>query len=242
MTLIKAIVILGALLFSQASQADEKLVITGEVFDLSGQKKLFDYNRFTSQKGSLTTQRNEFRDLSGKLVLNEKAQIQKGLLHTMNVDQPQTGESGSIIVKDKKVIFKYKDANGKLTHKTEDLPENFHVHMTIIPFLQKNWKKLNDGESLRVRMGVWQRAETIGFKIWKDSEIFVNGKKQTVLVMKISTMILRLRVDPIYFTFKSGGLFLDSVKGRTSPKIKDEDGQWKDLDALIRYKNRLLTF
>ena len=225
------------------SQAKEQLVISGEVFGLEDEnknKKLYNYARFMEKKGKVTVQRNEFKDLSGKLLVNETAELIDGKLSKMSVTQPQTGESGSIAVKGKTIHFTYTDMKGKVEKKTEPLTDNFNVHMTIIKYIQSHWRELMKGKSVRVRMGVWQRAETVGFKIWHDSNTIVDGKKHIILVMKPTTFIIRALVNPLYFTFKAGGIFLTTYKGRIAPKAKVGE-KWKDQEATTQFKNLLLT-
>jgi len=220
--------------------AKEQLVITGDVYSLDGTQKLFNYFRYGEKHPQYTVQRNEFKDLEGNLILNERAVIDNGLLKKMTVDQPQTGESGSIEIIGTDINFIYKDASGKVEKKVEKLQGNFNVHMTIISFMQKHWKKLRQGKSLHVRMGVWYRADTIRFKIWEDSVTTTDDKKHYIVVMKPTNRLIRTIVDPVYFTFSAGGALLVSVKGRTTPKQRDQKGKWQPLDALIKFKNKLL--
>ena len=212
----------------------ETLTMKGDVFDLSGKKKFYEFQRYTSEKGADKNLKNLFKDLKGETVIEEKASLKNGVLQNYEITQKQTGESGQISVQGKKVTFTYKKKDGKVQTETEDWADNFIIGMTLVPHLKKNWERLLKGDSLRTRLGVWHRTETVGFKFWKESEKKVDGKDSVVVVMKPTSFVIRALVDPLYLTFDKQTKTLVSIKGRTTPKIQ-EKGKWKDFDAFIQY-------
>jgi len=229
-----------AVLFcSSMSFAVEKLAVKGDVYNLSGSKKLYDYKRFVDFGESSITMRNEYKDLKGEVAVLEKAQLKKdGKLKVYSVDHKQTKESGTILVKDNKVLFSYTNAAGKKSTSVETFNKDFVVGMTLIPYIKDRWQKILKGEILKTRFGVWDRRETIGFNLSKESEKTVNGQKQITVVMAPTNFIIRRLLDPIRFTFNAKNKDLLFLKGRTQPKIKKGTG-WGDLDALIKYTTLL---
>jgi len=116
-----------AVLFcSSMSFAVEKLAVKGDVYNLSGSKKLYDYKRFVDFGESSITMRNEYKDLKGEVAVLEKAQLKKdGKLKVYSVDHKQTKESGTILVKDNKVLFSYTNAAGKKSTSVETFNKDF---------------------------------------------------------------------------------------------------------------------
>lgn len=216
------------------SSGAEVLTAKGEVFDLSGKKKFYDFQRYTGGSDQKKVLKNIFKDMKGQVVVEEKASLKGDALLNYKMTQNQTGESGEISLSGKKVHFVYKKKDGTLKKATEDLDDNFIIGMTLVPHLKKNWEKLSKGDSLRTRLGVWNRAETVGFKFWKKSYKKINGKEAMVVVMKPTSFVIRALVDPLYLTFDKATKELLSIRGRTSPKVQ-KDGKWKDFDAFISY-------
>lgn len=222
-------------LCSSISLAGEKLAVTGDVFDLSGKTKLFDYKRYVEPAGATMRMRNEYTDLSGQSVVVERLELVNDTFKVYSVEQKQTKESGTVLVRDDKVLFSYTDANGKKSESVESLSKDFVVGMNLIPYIYEHWDSIVSGTPRKIRLGVWQRQETIGFKVEKSSETTVAQSKKIVLKMSPSNFIIARLVDPIFFTFDGNSKHLIEIKGRTQPKIK-EGSRWKDLDALIKYQ------
>ena len=153
-----------------------------------------------------------------------------------SIDHVQAGTSGSVEVKEKKLVFTYKSADGKVKSRDEDLPELWATGPMLVPLMAKRWESLMKGEAVKFRFASWERAETIGFEIFKDGTAkTADGREVVVMKMKPSSFIISALVKPIYFEMKPDGSVLEAMTGRTLPKRADGN-KFKDLDARVVYR------
>jgi len=154
-------------------------------------------------------------------------------LHRYTTEQLQTQEKGFLEIRDQKIFFSY-TKNGKTKTNSEELETPFVVGPTMVPYLKKHWAQLMAGDTIKVRFGVLDRRETVGFKYFKYENLRFQQKPAVVIKMKPSSFFIAALVDPLYLTFSPDGQKLLAIKGRTRPKIK-KNGKWKDLDAETLY-------
>lgn len=237
MMIARKILVLVAVAF--ALNAEAKLVMTAKIFDENSQKQtlLFDFQRemeATEKTLSVTTQ---FHDPSGALAASEHAEIEKekpDRVLSYTQEQKQLGAVGSVEVKDGKVYFKY-TRDGKTKESSEKAQDNLVVTPTVLAYLQNRWDKIAGGETIKVRLAVLDRLETVGFEYFKEKEVDLDGEKAIVVKMKPSSFIIAALVDPLHFYFSKDGKHLLEIHGRTLLK-RNVSGKWKDLDAVTVYK------
>jgi hypothetical protein len=200
---------------------------------------LFQFEKKLNKSGldHITTRR--FNDPSGKLIAEEKLNYKNGVLEKLELDHKQIGQSGSLTINGKKLLFSY-SKDGKTKTAEENLSGTLVSTDEIYDYIQKNWDKLMAGETISIRLPVLDRLETVGFKFFKEKDADVDGVKATVVKMKPSSFVIAALVSPVIFYFhptevRPEGRKCIQVVGRTVPKRKDGD-KWKDLDVIMKFK------
>lgn len=217
-------------LFCQSLWAAEKRIYTGEVFDKDN-KQVFDYERFEDKIGDKILGRAVYKSLDGQEVFVEKIESVNDKLVRLDIEQKQLEQEASIIVKKGTLHFNLKKPGKKMSTSTESYKDNFIVGLEIVPYVQKHWDKLSKGDDLSIRLGVWNRQESIGFDLSKYK--MENGNM--VVKMSASSMFIRALVSPMYFVFDSQTKELSSYSGRLVPQIK-KNGEFTEFDGTVRYK------
>jgi hypothetical protein len=91
------------------------------------------------------------------------------------------------------------------------------------------------GDSVKARMAIPGRLETVGFKFTREDDEKFRGEEVVVIKMKPTSFIISALVDPMYFRFKKDGSRILEFVGRLLPKQKIK-GEWRDLDADMVYQ------
>lgn len=222
-------------IFAQAAVAEE---LTGEVRDFATDAVLFQMKSSIQENGADFARTNTFTSPDGLVAVVEDAKAKDGVVEVFTVEQKQTGEKGRIEVQEGKVKFTYTDSKGKTKTSEEKLASNFVVPLTVLPYLAKNWDALMKGDKIQVRLGVWFRVESVGFRFFKKQESTYKGRPAIDVVMNPTSWVIRQLVDDLVFTFDAKTKQLVMLKGRVPPKKKDGSG-WKDLDAITTYNVKL---
>ncbi len=223
-------------LFVEAAWA--KVDFTAVVYEKGSKqsKKLFTLERSAEDKGSgLIEAKSVFSDLSGAPVLEERSSLNGSALVRVEVDQKQTQQKGSITRVGDQVEFSVTSADGKVKTATEKFAGSLVVPANFTHWVRDHWAELEKGETVEMRFGVWERTETVGFKLFKISEESVEGQKVFVFKMKASSFIIAALVDPIIFKYSDKGERLIALEGRVAPKRAKAGGGWSDLDAEVIY-------
>lgn len=88
------------------------------------------------------------------------------------------------------------------------------------------------GSPVKFCFAVIARAETVGFKLLKESETTWRGKPVVLVKMEPTSWIIAKIVDPLVFTVEKGGRHrVLQCLGRTTPRIR-QGRTWVYLDAL----------
>jgi predicted lipoprotein with Yx(FWY)xxD motif len=85
-------------------------------------------------------------------------------------DHRQMKSTGEIKVSADKVDFQY-TAKGKTKESSEALEKNFVISSSVVSYLKKHWKEIKTGKTVKVRFGVLDRQETVGFEFFKTEDI-----------------------------------------------------------------------
>jgi hypothetical protein len=157
----------------------------------------------------------------------------KERLVSFEQEQKQIGTKGNLEVRDGKAFFSFLN-EGKTKTDDEKYTDDFIVTSTLVKFLQARWPEVMKGETLKVRLAVLDRQETVGFQFKKESDKDLNGAPGVILKMKPSSVIISALVSPLYFGFAADGSKLLELSGRTSVKLK-VDGKFKDFDGYTVY-------
>jgi hypothetical protein len=208
---------------------------TGILYEKDSKRGTAIYNLkvTTAVEGTNELVHGQYTSMAGDLVVEEKGVLSGSRLVKYEITQKQKNWSGRIEVKGDEVHF-WKSENGKEETAKEKLGRSLVVSSNFQRFVRDNWAALSSGKTVAFRYGVWARAETVGFEIFKISEETVGADKLTVLKMKPSSFVIAALVDPLIFKFKTDGSQLKEMIGRVPP-VRKEGAKFKDLDAEVVY-------
>jgi hypothetical protein len=239
-TLLLLIVVIS-LLDSAARAADSGIdylqpkVLTGTVYsDASLKQALFTFRRSATNSGFSIYVLREFRSPNGAVVAKERVVYEGSEFKSYLLEQLQTGARGSAVVKsaggETKLNFDYTLGASKKTG-SEKFQEGMLVGDMLVPYVDSHWDALAAGKVVKCRLVALSRAETVGFKLFKDSETTWRGNPAVIVKMEPSSIIIARLVAPLYFIIEKGSPHrVFQYTGRTTPYIL-RNGKWKDLDA-----------
>lgn len=197
-------------------------------------QKVYTLETTAETDGPSLHRKNRYADLDNHDVVLEDVQAQDGQLVKYHIDQKQIGAIGDVELRDGQVHFRYTQ-NGETKEASEKLEGNLVVGPILIEFMLKHWEGLLKGDTLPIRLAVAERRETVGFKLFKDTERTEGGQTLEVIEMKPSSLVIAALVKPLYFDFNRDTHAVVAVHGRTVPKLKKGD-KWIDLDAHMVYQ------
>jgi hypothetical protein len=210
-------------------------IYVGTVYPRKGNDPTYVYERRVEAAGPDFVSTHVTRDLAGTIQLAETA------LHTPAYDlrsytlhANQLGQRGSIAVDGTRVTFRV-EQDGKTRTKTEQQSAPVVVGPTLVGYMFRHLDELRHGATLPVRMAILDRLETIGFEL----ERVTAADNQTRIRMRASSWIVRLAVDPIYFTFDTPTGKLARIEGIVPTKIRTRGWRgerWSDFDARVEYQ------
>ena len=220
-------------------------VLTATVYssDAGTNKPLFTFKRSAALVGPASIVLAEYAYPDGKLAVRERVIYQDHLLARYELDELQTGASGSATIERDarepnkgRIVFRFVrdiSSHAAPATKTEPLLPDTLINDMVGPFLASHWDRLNRGEKVVCRCIVVARRETIGFTFRKESEGRWRGRDVVILKMEPSNLLLSVFVDPLRFILeKDPPHRVLQYAGRTVPKT-GQHGQWRDLDAVM---------
>ncbi len=197
-------------------------------------KGLFTQTQTEQRTGdALAAIRRVYLGPDGQTVAVEEATFEAGQLKAFRLEQNQTHEQGSVEVSGGRLLFSY-TAERKTGTDSEAASPDLIVPPTLVPYLRARWDALLRGETLKARLAVLERKETVGFQFTKIGETTANGKALVLVQMKPSSFVIAALVKSIRMTFDKETKLLVDYSGRTVPKQR-VDGKWEPLDVDIVY-------
>lgn len=223
---------------SVAAPAGPTKVFTAKLFDSKDRSKLmFEQTNEYIDEGNRRTYTSTFRDTAGEIAVIERTVTEridgKEKLISYQQEQKQLGAIGKIDLVGDKVNFTY-TKDGKTKEGSEPFGPAFVVGPTLVPHMRGQWDRIVAGERVKVRLGVVDRLDTVGFSLTKDSEREVAGQKIIVVKLRATSAIIAMAVDPLYFAMKADGSELVELDGRSVVKEKKGDS-FKDFSAHVVY-------
>ena len=220
----------------------EPALLTGTVYERgSNPRKILFTVRRTAHRSNATVQALiEFRTAGGTPAARERMTYEAGRLVSCQLEQLQAGSHGRVALspeaRQPRFSFEFTPAkSGRKKADSETVQPDTLVNDMITPFIRAHWDRLSNGATVRFRYAALERAETVGFKLVKDSETTCQGKPALRLKMEPASLVIAALVDPLYFTVeKQGPHRMLEYDGRVTPKI-ERGGKWKDLDAVTVY-------
>lgn len=225
------ITFLVIILFSiHPSFSAEQLASIYELGKTSGEPLFTQKMNYEVDETGLRSTEVNITDAQGRIALRENSITKNGVLVSLKVEQRQLGETYEITQSGKTVIFKRSEKKDK----TEEVTDSFLSAPGLEHFILSHWKSLLEGETLYVRLGLAERADTVGLKIFKK-DLIKDGEKETVIIrMKPSSIIIAAVVDPVDLYIDSKKMKISRFKGQTFLR-KNVDGKLKPLDVEIIY-------
>lgn len=227
-----SVTIFCACLFSMplAAYAAMQTLSAAKIYDLKDRNKhLYNLKNEFELTGDTKKMVATYTDPDGKLLVQETTILKvadgRESLVSYDLDHKQIGATGKIEVRDGRAYFTY-TKDGKTKTANEKVGDDFVVSTMIVGYLGRNWEKIRRGETLKVRLGVVDRLETVGFSKKKAAE---SGE---ILKVKMSatSMIIAALVDPLYWGMALDGSHIKEYEGRlpvktvAGSKVLDFDG------------------
>lgn len=199
-----------------------------------GTPPTFVYQRRVDDRGADLLSTHVTRDLTGRIAIAESASHSPTYaLHEYTLHANQLGQRGSIKVDGDRVTFRVTQDGGKERVRVEKQSAPVVTGPTLVGYIAQHLGELREGKTLSVAMGVLDRLETIGFRLQKVG----SQPEQTSIRMRPSSWLVRLVMDPIYFTFDGSGK-LTRIEGLVPPKVHRSTWRgelWDDFDARVEY-------
>lgn len=171
---------------------------------------------------------------------NKPVLIESAVVNNLNADvleysvkSEQTGESGLVKITGDKIKIDYKSSDKSESKeipkpKTLVAPANFEI------WFEKNFTTLKEKKSLSVPFLIWDRMETIGFKVSYLGEESVDGQKMQAFKMNIDNIFLSTFISPIRIWYSQDMTRIQRYRGRVAVKQKSGD-DYVNLDADVKY-------
>lgn len=208
--------------------------LTGTIYaDASLQQVLFTFHRTATNSGFKIYALREFNLPNGALAAREQVVYERGQLRSFVLEELQSGAKGSAVVRgdESEIIFNYTDGINKKTNR-EKFTGEILVSDMVGPCIAAHWDALTKGESVKCRLVSISRAETVGFKFFKESDGAWRGKPVMNVTLRPSSIIIAQLVAPLHFVVeKDSPHRIFEYTGRTTPSIR-RNGRWEDLDAV----------
>lgn len=219
------------------------IVVRGKVYDREGdlKKHVFEFLRTEKIENGKKIVFVDFKDLSGKLAVSEKLiypiQPSKSevLFESYEYQRFQNNEVVKIYPEGTKLFFDYKKLD-KIKKNDESIEKNMITRDQLTSIVTQNWDSVMNGEKIKSRFIVPDRAETIGFGLVKDGEEVINGQDTVRIVMKPTSFIIAMIAKQAVFNFeKNGSHRLIRAVGRT-PVLKRVGDDLKNIDGIIDFE------
>lgn len=210
--------------------------LTGTIYsDANLKHVLFTFRRTAARSDSKVQVLREFYLPDGAIAARERVVYESGQLKSFSLEELQSGARGSAIVQsisgDTKLNFNYTEGAIRKTGSEKFLPEILISDM-VGPYITSRWNALVNGATVKCRLVAISRAETVGFKFFKESETTWRGKPVLTVELKPSSIIIARLVAPLHFVVeKNSPHRVLQYSGRTTPRIL-KNGKWEDLDAI----------
>lgn len=214
----------------------EPQVLTGTVYaDASLARVLFTFRRTATRNGSTIHVVREFNLPDGALAARERVIYQGSHLKLFSLEDFQIGSRGSAVVLpatgEEKMNFNYVVGATK-RNGSEKFMDQILVNDMVGPYIAAHWDGLVNGEILKCRFVSIPRAETVGFKFFKEYDTTWRGKPVMIVKAEPSSIIIAQLVAPLHFVVeKTSPHRVLEYTGRTTPKFR-KNGKWEDLDAV----------
>lgn len=174
-------------------------------------------------------------DETSAVAVRETAQVNKTTADIIEykITNNQTKERGLVTVKDK-IKIEYTDPQNKITTKEIAKPARLVAPANFELWIIRNFELLKKEKSLSVDFLIWDRLETIKFKVTYLGEQMLDGEKTQLFKMNIDNFVLATFISPIKIWYKSDMSEIKIYQGRVAVRKKAGSG-YDDLDGRVVY-------
>jgi hypothetical protein len=214
----------------------EPKTLTGTIYADTGLKQvLFTLSRTATNSGSTIHVVRDFNLPDGELAAREQVVYEGGQLKSFRVDELRRGAKSSLRVQSDgggaKINFNYTEGKTEKSGSEKFLSEILVSDM-VGPYIVAHWDTLMKGGTVKCRLYAASRAETVGFKFFKESDSTWHGTPVIRVTLEPSSVIIAQLVEPLHFVVeKNSPHRVFEYTGRTTPSIQ-KNGKWEDLDAV----------
>lgn len=213
----------------------EPQVLTGTVYaDASLARVLFTFRRTATRSGSAIHVLRDFNLPDGTLAARERVVYVGTQLKSFSLEDFQIGSRGSAVVLpdlgEGKMSFNYVVGTTR-RNGNEKFMDRILVNDMVGPYIAAHWDELVNGNVLKCRFVSIPRAETVGFKFFRESDTTWRGKPVMIVKAQPTSILIAQLVSPLHFVVeKTRPHRVLEYTGRTTPKFR-KNGKWEDLDA-----------
>jgi hypothetical protein len=212
--------------------------LAGTIYDSDSKKVLFTFRRTAVESNSTIHVLREYTLPNGSLAARERVVYVAGKLASFQLEELQSHAQASVTIQpeskssaEQRIVFNYTRGSTKKTG-SEKLQPDVVINDMVAPFILAHWDQLMSGATVKLRMVAPSRAETVGFKLVKESETTQDGKPVVIIRMEPGSVIIAQFINPLHFTIeRDGSHHILRYSGRTTPSIQ-RNGKWEYLDAL----------
>lgn len=210
--------------------------LTGTVYaDTSLTRVLFTFRRTATRSGSTIRVVRDFSLPDGTLAARERVVYEGSQLKSFTLEDFQIGSRGSAVVLptggEEKMTFNYA-VGATRRNGSEKFMDRILVNDMVGPYIASHWDALAAGDVLKCRFVSIPRAETVGFKFFKESDTTWRGKPVSIVKAEPTSIFIAQLVAPLHFVVERNSPHrVLEYTGRTTPKFQ-KNGKWEDLDAV----------
>ena len=173
-----------------------------------------------------------FFDLDGMVVAEDEAEVDgEGLFRRYAYVRQNIEEKAEAVREGDEVVFR-QNWRGELRERREPWSEVFTAGPTLVPWMRQHWDRLMAGTTFEIRFGVLDQVRSFGFKLKRDNDRSSNLR--TIIVMRASSFLLRIFIDPIEFHFETTSGQLLAIEGRSLP-VRREGAKLSPVNAVIDF-------
>jgi hypothetical protein len=213
--------------------------LTGTIYpDSDSRNVLFTFRRTASESNSTIRVLREYKLPNGSPASREQLVYETGQLVFYELNDFRSGSHATVKIEPdskpssgREITFAFSQGSTKKNGHEELAPDTL-INDMMAPFIITHWEELMNGATVKLRLIAATRAETVGFKLVKETETTLRGKPIVVIRLEAGSPIVGQFFRPVRFTVeKNGSHRILQYSGRTTPTVR-RNGKWENLDAL----------
>ncbi len=217
--------IFGILLIPVCGYGQNKELNT-PAYDLNNNQFLYSEERIQYDQGGKPGEWNfTYRDPDGKVIVKRKVNFKKNVhIPDYSLEDTRDGYLEGSEWKNGQVrVFARRTGNDPLKEKWISVPEPAVVDAGFNFFIETNWNKLMNGETMHFNFIAPIEQDYFKFRLLKDKELTEGSRNLVRFRLEIDNFLLRIFVKPILVTYNQATKQLAYYEGISN--INDEKGK-----------------